>query len=87
MLTRKQRAELSALDTQPNRLAHAMELAGVTQVQLAEAVGLTQPYISRIKNGQYGDELPGETMRRLAAFFGCSIETLFPAPIDRCDVA
>jgi transcriptional regulator with XRE-family HTH domain len=61
-----------------NRLAKAMELAGLTQVQLAERSGLTQSYLSRIKNGHYSD-LPGETMRALAETFGCAIEDLFPA--------
>lgn len=56
-----------------------MTLAGVTQVQIAEGTGFTQSYISRIRNGNY-DGLPGETMRALAVFFGCSIEDLFPAP-------
>lgn len=55
-----------------------MELADVTQVQLQAATGFTQSYISRIKNGRYAD-LPGETMRTLAEYFGCPIEDLFPA--------
>ena len=61
-----------------NRIAKAMTLAGVTQVQMQAATGFTQGYISRIKNGRYTD-LPGETMRTLATFFGCQIEDLFPA--------
>lgn len=61
-----------------NRLALAMTLADITQVQLAEKTGLTQSYISKIQNGQYGD-IPGETMRTLANEFGVSIEDLFPA--------
>lgn len=55
-----------------------MELAGVTQVQLAERTGYTQSYISKVQNGLYGD-LPGETMRTFAHVFGCSIEEMFPA--------
>jgi transcriptional regulator with XRE-family HTH domain len=61
-----------------NRVAQAMQLASVTQVQIAERTGFTQSYISRIQSGQYGD-LPGETMRTFAQFFGCTIEDLFPA--------
>jgi transcriptional regulator with XRE-family HTH domain len=61
-----------------NRLGKAMELASVTQVQLAEATGLTQSYISRIKNGRY-DDLSGDTMRALSKFFGCALDDLFPA--------
>jgi transcriptional regulator with XRE-family HTH domain len=55
-----------------------MELAEVTQVQLAEATGLTQSYISRIKNDRY-DDLSGDTMRSLAGYFGCALDDLFPA--------
>ena|SRR6185436_1150036 len=61
-----------------NRLPKAMELAKLTQVQLAEQTGLTQSYISRLKNGQYSD-IPGSTMRLLADVFGVTIEELFPA--------
>jgi hypothetical protein len=44
-----------------------MRLAEVTQVQLAAAVGLTQPRISEICNGRYGEGgLPVETARRLS---------------------
>ena len=64
-----------------NRVAKAMDLGAVTQVQIAQGTGLTQSYISRIKNGQYAD-LPGETMRTLAAFFGCQIEDLFPPSVE-----
>lgn len=62
-----------------NKLALAMTLAGVTQVQLAEATGLTQGYISKLKTGSYHD-VRGESMRSLAGFFGCLMEDLFPAP-------
>lgn len=62
-----------------NRLAKAIELAGVTQVQLAEAIGSNQPRISSICAGRFGESgLPIETVRPLADFFGCSIEDLFP---------
>lgn len=56
-----------------------MQLAGVTQVQVAEAVGLTQGYVSKLARGQYTSELPGDTMRRFADLFGCAIEDLFPS--------
>ena len=61
-----------------NRVAKAMELSGITQVELAAAIGTTQSNISEIKTGQYED-LPLETTRALADHFGCSIEDLFPA--------
>ena len=56
-----------------------MDMANVTQVQLANKTGFTQSYISRILNGRYSD-LPGETMRTLADSFGCAMEDLFPSP-------
>jgi transcriptional regulator with XRE-family HTH domain len=62
-----------------SRLAKAIELSGLTQVQIAEAVGSNQPRISSICAGRFGDSgLPIETVRPLADFFGCSIEDLFP---------
>lgn len=87
MLTRKQREQLRQAAARPNRLATAMSLANVTQIQLAEGIGLTQGYVSKIKNGQYTDELPGATMRSIAAYFGCSIEELFPAADEQPVVA
>ena len=57
-----------------------MELAGLTQVQLAEAVRSTQPRISAICNGRFAEDgLPVEVARRYADFFGCDIDDLFPA--------
>lgn len=60
-----------------NRIAAAMEIAEVTQVEVAAGTGYTQSYVSRIKNGLYAG-LPGETMRTFATYFGCAIEDLFP---------
>jgi transcriptional regulator with XRE-family HTH domain len=65
-----------------NRLGRAMRLAGVTQVQLAEGAGLSQPYVSAILNSR-APRLPLATAHRLAEFFGCAIEDLFPAPDSR----
>ncbi len=61
-----------------NRIAKAMELAEVTQVEVALAIGLTQSYVSRVRNGHYSD-LPGETLHAFAKYFGCAIEDLFPS--------
>lgn len=65
------------LDT-PNKMALAMKLAGVTQVEVAAGVGLTQASVSRIKSGNYVD-LPLSTLRKLSDYFGCQIEDLFPS--------
>jgi DNA-binding XRE family transcriptional regulator len=63
-----------------NRLGRAIELAKVTQATVAEAVDSTQSHISAIAAGRYGEGgLPVETARRLARFFGCTIEDIFPA--------
>lgn len=80
MLSRKDIERLKRTKvTSRNRVALAMELAEVTQVQVAEKTGFTQSYVSRIKNGIYSEDLPGETMRAFADYFGCAIEDLFPA--------
>jgi transcriptional regulator with XRE-family HTH domain len=87
MLTREQVRRLRAGELKgTNRLGLAMELAGVTQVQLAEQVGMTQPYISAVLNGK-APKFPLPTAHRLAAFFGCAIEDLFPAPDRESEVA
>lgn len=55
-----------------------MDLAGLTQAQLAEAIGLSQPYISDVKTGRY-NTLTVENAYKFADYFGCAIEDLFPA--------
>lgn len=69
-----------------NRLGLAMELAGVTQVQLAEGADLTQPYVSQILNGKT-PRLPLATAQRIASFFGCAIEDIFPVRVAQSEVA
>lgn len=73
--------QLVILRSEPaaNRVAKAILLAGVTQTVLAEAVGLTQPYVSDVARGQY-QTITVENARKFARFFGCGIEDLFPAP-------
>ena len=78
MLTPEQIKSLRRSDEVPNGLRKAMELTGLTQVRLAEAVGLTQPYISQLVNGNH-PSLPVETAGKLSDFFGCQIEDLFPS--------
>jgi plasmid maintenance system antidote protein VapI len=56
-----------------------MELAAVTQVQLADHLDCTQVYVSTLVRGDYKD-IPLETTRRCAEYFGCAIEDLFPRP-------
>ena len=52
MLTEQQFAALRS-ERGSNRVAKAMALAGVTQVTLAKALRLTQPYVSDVARGRY----------------------------------
>ena len=78
MLTKQQ---LAVLRSEPgsNRVAKAMALTGVTQVTVAEALGLTQPYVSDVARGRYRT-ITVENARKFASYFGCCIEDLFPLP-------
>ena len=76
MLTEQQLATLrSAPGT--NRVAKAISLAGVTQVTVAKALGIPQPYISDVARQRYRT-ITVEKARKFADYFGCSIEDLFP---------
>lgn len=76
MLTEQQ---LAILRNEPgtNRVAKAIALAGVTQVTIAEALGLPQPYVSDVARQRYRT-ITVENARKFARYFGCSIEELFP---------
>ena len=76
MLTSQQ---LTILRSEPgaNRVAKAISLAGVTQVTVARALGLPQPYISDVARQRYRT-ITVEHARKFARYFGCSIEDLFP---------
>lgn len=82
MLSRAQLLKLrrTPLDGAPNRIAIAMDLADVTQLDIQAGTGIPQSYVSRIKRGAYSQRgLPGGTMSTLAGYFGCQIEDLFPS--------
>ena len=78
MLTEQQ---LVFLRSEPgsNRVAKTMALAGVTQVTVAKALRLTQPYVSDVARGRYRT-IAVENVWKFAAYFGCRIEDLFPSP-------
>lgn len=78
-LTDRQLESLRAapLETLPNRLKVAFALANVQRSEAAEATGLSAPTVSKLINGQY-QTLDIENARKLADYFGCSIEDLFP---------
>jgi transcriptional regulator with XRE-family HTH domain len=61
-----------------NRVAAAMEMAELTQAQLADAIGLTQPYVSDVCRGRFAT-ITVENAHKFAEFFGCAIEDLFPS--------
>lgn len=61
-----------------NKVAKAIELAEVTQTEVAVATGLPQPYISDVARGRYST-ITVENAHKLADYFGCTIEDLFPA--------
>ena len=62
MLTEQQ---LAVLRSEPgsNRVAKAMALTGVTQVTVAKALGLTQPYVSDVARGRYRTISPENSWR------------------------
>ena len=76
MLT-KQQLEIVRSEPGPNRMARAMGLTRVTQTTLANAIGLSQPYVSDVIRGRYRT-ITVANARKFANFFGCSIEDLFP---------
>lgn len=53
-------------------------MSGLTQSQVADATGINESNLSQIVNGRYSN-VKVETARRLADYFGCHIEDLFPA--------
>lgn len=79
MLNREQIRALQAapINGQRNRLRVALALAGIRQVDVSEATGITQANLSDIVNGKYS-AITLETTRKLAGYFGCAIEDLFP---------
>jgi len=61
-----------------NKVRRARELAGLTQVQLAEELKEHQASISRVERIRSSDNLPLATCRKYAKYFGVRIEELFP---------
>jgi transcriptional regulator with XRE-family HTH domain len=60
-----------------NRLQFALDLAEITQVDLADRLGMTNTQVSDAARGRY------ETMRldnaqKFAGAFGCLVDDLFP---------
>ena len=72
-------AQLAVLRTSPptSLVATAISLAGVTQVTVAEAIGVTQAYVSDVAPQRYST-ITVASARKFTRFFGCSIDALFP---------
>lgn len=79
-LTARKLRELreSSTGSTGNKVSRAIELAEVTQIEIAAATDLPQPYISDVARGRY-QTITVENARKLADYFGCAIEDLFPA--------
>ena len=77
-------AQIRKLRTAPltgrNKVALAMTLADLTQVEVAGRLGKAQSHVSDVCRGEYID-LPLETSRAWAHLFGVQVEDLFPAPV------
>lgn len=69
--------ELRESPTEGNRIARAIELADVTQLDVEQGTGLPQPYISDVKRNRY-QTITVDNARKFAEYFGCAIEDLFP---------
>jgi|AntDeeMetagen134_2_1112570.scaffolds.fasta_scaffold12319_2 putative transcriptional regulator len=64
-----------------NDLPERREAAGLSQADLAAAVGVSRQTINAIERDRYDPSL--ELAFKLAAFFGCAVEDLFDPAIDR----
>ena len=65
-----------------HRLSKAIELAGVTQREVARALGMTESYISALSRNTRGNPTL-ETLHKFKDFFQCRIEDLFPSEEER----
>lgn len=68
-------------DPSANRVRVARKALGLTQVQVCDALGLAQPYLSDVERRRYA-HITVANARRLADFFGCAIEDLFPSEVE-----
>jgi len=77
LLTKIHLANLRRQRDDGNRLKRAMELAGVTQQEVAEALAMSQSYISDVACQRYRT-VTVSIAHRFAQYFGVAIEDLFP---------
>jgi plasmid maintenance system antidote protein VapI len=76
-LTKHHVTALQKVDGGGNRLAEAIRLAGVTQRTVARALDVPESYISDLSR-QRNKGILVSNAHKLSAFFGVSIEVLFP---------
>jgi len=76
-LTARKLRELRESPTEGNRVARAIELAEVTQLDVKDGTGLPQPYISDVARNRY-QTITVDNAHKFAEYFGCQIEDLFP---------
>jgi len=71
-------------DHERNRLRIARTLARISQAELYRHTGVLQAQISAMELGRYRD-VTLKTAHRLARFFGCTVEDLFPRDVIEDD--
>lgn len=79
-LSPEQLAALKAvpLGTMPNKIGLALTLTGDSQTEVCDDTDIPRPNLSKIINGRY-EGIQLETARKIAEYFDCQIEDLFPA--------
>lgn len=86
-LNEEQLAYIRTIDAaNGNRVQAARKLAGATQVEVAEAVGSTQSYISTIERDPFIN-VAVDLAHRLKDYFGSTIEDLFPGRDEKVSAA
>jgi plasmid maintenance system antidote protein VapI len=64
-----------------NRMGKAIELAGITQRTVARAIDAPESYISDLVRQRY-KAITVPNAHKIAGFFQCSIEDIFPAELN-----
>lgn len=76
---------ISTLRKEPvtqNRMGKAIELAGVTQRTVARAIDVPESYVSDLVRQRY-KAITVPNAHKIAGFFKCHIEDIFPAEVTQ----